>query len=81
VEQGKVRFHFGGRYKHLLEDISVADVVWICERLNRLTDRQFRDAFRAGGFEASVAERYIARIKARVAEGLALAPGSPDALQ
>ena len=52
--------------------VTVADVVWICQRLGRLTDRQWRDAFRAGGFEPSVAGRYIARIKARVAEGLAL---------
>ena len=40
--------------------------------LNRVTDRQWRDAFRAGGFEASLARRYVARIKARAAEGLAM---------
>ena len=72
VVDGKVRFHYAGRYKGLLEDITVEDVVWICERLNKLTDRQWRDAFRAGGFEPSIGDRFIARIKARVAEGLAL---------
>ena len=72
VVDGKVRFHFGGRYKGLLDPVTVADVVWICERLTRLSDRQWRDAFRAGGYEPSIADRYIARIKARVAEGLAL---------
>ena len=55
-----------------IDGITVADVHWICERVNRLTDRQWRDAFRAGGFEPSVAARFIARIKARAAEGLAL---------
>jgi hypothetical protein len=51
---GVQQFHFGGRYKKLLDSITVADVAWICERLNRVTDRQWRDAFRAGGFEASL---------------------------
>ncbi len=72
VVDGMVRFHYGGRYKKLLHGITVADVHGICERVNRLTDRQWRDAFRAGGFEPSVAARFIARIKARAAEGLAL---------
>ena len=72
VVDGKVKFHFGGRYKKLLDNITVADVAWICERLNRMTDRQWRDAFRAGGLEASLATRYVARIKARAAEGLAM---------
>ena len=74
VVNGKVRFHFASRYKKLLADITVEDVRWVCERLNRLTERQWQDAFRAGGFEPTVAARFIARIKARVAEGLALEP-------
>ncbi len=72
VVEGRVRFHFGGRYKKLLDAITVEDVVWICERINRLTDRQWRDAFRAGGYEDTLADRFIKRIKARTAEGLAL---------
>lgn len=73
VIDGKVQFHFGGRYKGLLTDITIDDLRWICERLTRITDRQWRDAFRAGAIEQSVANRFIARIKARAAEGLALA--------
>ena len=49
-----------------------ADVRWICERLQKLTDQQWRDAFRAAAYEPSVADRYIAKLKARVQEGLAL---------
>ncbi len=75
VVDGRVRFHFGGRYKKLLGGITVEDVVWICERLDRLTPRQWRDAFRAGGFEDRLADRFIRRIKGRIAEGLALKPG------
>ena len=72
VVDGRVRFHFGGQYGSRLKNTTVADVRWICERLSRLTDRQWRDAFRAGAYETSIADRYIAKIKARIAEGLAL---------
>jgi hypothetical protein len=75
VTGGKVRFYFGGQYKSRLDDIKVADVHWICERLSRLTDQQWRDAFRAAAYESTIAERHIARLPARVAEGLALREG------
>ena len=76
VVDGKVRFHYGGRYKSLLKNITVADVRWICDRLGRLTDQQWRDAFRAAAYEPTVAERYITKIKSRIAEGLALGGAS-----
>jgi hypothetical protein len=75
VTNGRVSFYFGGQYKSRLDDIKVADVHWICERLARLTDQQWRDAFRAAAYESTIAERYITRLKARVAEGLALREG------
>jgi hypothetical protein len=72
VTNGRVVFHFGGLQRKLLDHIRVEDVLWICERLERLTDRQWQDAFRAGGYEPTLAQRYITRLKARVREGLAL---------
>jgi hypothetical protein len=72
VEKGKVRFDYRGRHKALFENITPADVRWLCERLNRLTDGQWQDAFRAGGFGERAAERFIRRMKQKIAEGLAL---------
>jgi len=73
VVNGKVQFHYGGQFKSTLRDVvTVEDVRWLCERLGRLTDRQWHDAFRAAGYELSVSDRYISRFKARIAEGLAL---------
>ena len=72
VEGGRVRFEYRGRHKALFENIRPADVRWVCERLNRLTDRQWRDAFRAGGMEGQMAERFIRRTKQKIGEGLAL---------
>ena len=52
-----------------------ADIVWVCGLLNRLTDDQWRDAFRAGGYTAEQTDRYVRKIKAKVAQGLALTAG------
>jgi len=72
VDHGFVRFAFNGRHKELLEHISVDDVRWICRRLGTLTDRQWRDAFHAGGFDGEETRRYVARIRQKIDEGLAL---------
>src|SRR5262249_53891455 len=69
-----VRFEWRGRHGVLLEHITPADVKWICSKLQALTDTQWQDAFRAGGYAPEPADRYIRRFKQKIAEGLAL-PG------
>jgi hypothetical protein len=49
-----------------------ADVQWICRRLQHLSDQQWQDAFRAGGYAPELADRFIRRFKQKIAEGLAL---------
>lgn len=72
VEDGRVEFGFRGRHQDLLEAITVDDVRWMCERVLKLTDRQWRDAFAAGGYTPEITARYVARIKQKAEEGLAL---------
>jgi hypothetical protein len=72
VENGRVRFAYRGRHQQLLRNITPADVVWMCERLRRLTDEQWRDAFRAGGYDEPTTARYIRVFERKIAEGLAL---------
>jgi hypothetical protein len=72
VDGSRVEFEGGGRHEGLFADISVADVRWVCERLDTLTDRQWQDAFRAGGYEPGVAGRFIRALKRKIAAGLAL---------
>ncbi|HEY2432277.1 MAG TPA: hypothetical protein VGI12_06350 [Vicinamibacterales bacterium] len=67
-----VRFDWHGRHGVLLERITPEDVHWISARLQRLTDRQWQDAFRAGGYAAPVAARFIRRFKQKIEEGLAV---------
>jgi hypothetical protein len=73
VVNGRVTFDWRGRHDALLAEITPADVRWICGRLQRLRDAQWRDAFRAGGYPPGDAERFIRRLKQKIAEGLALA--------
>lgn len=72
VENGIVQFEYRGLNGQLLKNITPADVRWICTRLAKLTDAQWSDAFRAGGYATPTAQRYIRRMKLRIAEGLAL---------
>lgn len=70
VRNGRVRFHYSGRHASLLDDITTGDVRWICERLDALSDRQLRDAFRAAGYPDAMAARFIRRLEQKIAEGL-----------
>lgn len=72
VENGYVRFEYSGRHKSLFERITPADVRWICRRLQALSDRQMRDAFRAAGYPEVIVTRYVRRLEQKIAEGLAL---------
>jgi hypothetical protein len=76
VVDGRVELDYGGRHGALFADIGVEDVRWICERLDALTDRQWADAFRAGGYEPVTAGRFIRKLKLKVQEGLTLPDGA-----
>lgn len=77
VKGDRVEFDDTGfRNRHLYRDVKVADVRWICERLNRLTPAQWKDAFRAANYPDDVSDRFIRKIKEKVAYGLSLPAGS-----
>lgn len=72
VVAGRVKFDYRGLHTALFKNITVEDVHWICRRLTTLTDAQWADAFRAGGYPEPTARRYLRRLKQKIAEGLAL---------
>ena len=72
VANGKVRLEYHGRHKALFENITPADVRWVCDALAALSDQQLQDAFRAGGYPKSLADRFIRRLEQKIAEGRAL---------
>ena len=72
VTKGYVRFDWRGRHGVLLDRITPDDVHWIAQRLQRLSDAQWQDAFRAGGYAPELANRFIRRFKQKIEEGLAV---------
>lgn len=71
-EDGTVRFNYSGLHKELFRNLRPADVRWTAERLSRLSERQWEDAFRAAEYEPDLAQRFIRRMKEKIAEGMAL---------
>ena len=74
VGDGKVEFWYDGRHKELLTMIEPADVQWAAARMERLTERQWRDAFRAGNYADAETDRYLRRIRQKIADAKALRP-------
>ena len=72
VDGTRVEFDYDGMDPDLFRDITVADVKWICGLFARLTDRQWDDAFRAAEYGTETRERFIRKIRQKVAEGAAL---------
>jgi hypothetical protein len=47
--------------------------VWTCKLMARISDQQWRDAFRAAGYQDAEQRRYITKLKSKIQEGVALA--------
>jgi hypothetical protein len=73
MKDGFVLFNYHGWHQELLKRISPDDVVWASELLGQLSNQQWGDAFRAGGFQPAVADRFIGRLHQKIADGRRLA--------
>ena len=74
VDGERVRFHYRGIHGSLVDTVTTGDVVWTCRLMARISDAQWRDAFDAGGYAPDIRDRFVAKVKSKIAEGLALAP-------
>ena len=72
IEGGFLRFGIKGRFPGRFEHLRPEDARWIGQRLRRLTPGQWRDAFRAGGYDEATGERYIRAIGRRIEAALAV---------
>jgi hypothetical protein len=72
VDGDKVTFDYRGVNQSLIDRVKVPDVIWACELLARISDGQWQAAFKAGAFPQPTTDRYITKIKAKIAQGLAL---------
>jgi|SoiMethySBSTD1v2_1073268.scaffolds.fasta_scaffold255948_1 hypothetical protein len=73
VDGQQVRFHYKGIHQKVVDTITVEHVVWASRLMSRVSDEQWRDAFRAGGFTPGEQQRYVEKLKSKIREGMALA--------
>jgi hypothetical protein len=76
VDGDDVDFDYRGLNQALVDRVTAPDVIWACALLNRMPDRHWQAAFKAGGYPQDHADRYIRKIKEKIAQGLALLPSS-----
>jgi hypothetical protein len=69
VKDGFVQFNYHGWHQELFKSITPEDVGWASELLGQLSDRQWADAFRSGGYPPAIANRFIGRLHQKIAEG------------
>jgi hypothetical protein len=73
VRDGFVEFNYRGYHQELVRRrITPEDVAWAAALMNRLTDEQWLEAFRAGGYTPGQAAPFISTLQGRIAEGLRL---------
>jgi len=72
VEGQRVTFDYRGIHNGLVDTLTVADVVWTCKLMARVSDRQWREAFRAAGYTDPEQQRFVKKLKSKIDEGLAL---------
>jgi len=72
IGENEVDFDFATIYGSVVNRVRPSDVRWTAALLNRLSDKQWDDAFRAADYSPDVRARFIRKIKAKIAEGLAV---------
>jgi hypothetical protein len=71
ISGNRIEFDQENLRAELFEQITPADLRWIGERLSRLSDQQWRDAFRAAAYDDDVlVSRFIARMKQKINQAL-----------
>jgi hypothetical protein len=78
VEGQRVDFDYRGIHGGLVDTLTVGDVVWTCRLMARISDRQWDDAFRAAGYAEPARQRFVAKLKSKIDEGLALSARSSE---
>jgi hypothetical protein len=75
-----VTFEYRGYHEELIRHrITPEDVRWAGELIGQITHRQWREAFRAGGFHEETARRFIARLQLKVTVARNFEP-APEAI-
>jgi len=67
VTRNRVQFAYTGFYERYVRNrISPEDVIWTSRLLGSLTEKQFHDAFQAGGYDHETASRFIETLQEKI---------------
>jgi hypothetical protein len=72
IDGDRITFDYKGINTRLVDTVTVQDVVWACRLMSRLSAQQWDDAFRAAAYEPVERQRFIAKLKSKINQGLAL---------
>jgi len=61
-----IDFNYGGKNQKLFEGLTVADARWLSNLLQKLSDDQIRDAFRAANYSPEEVDQLTSAFKARI---------------
>lgn len=67
-----VRFAFRGRHQEILRHVPIVHLQWMCQRVLDIPDREWQQAFGAANYDKQATARYVARLRGKAQEGLAL---------
>ncbi len=68
VNGGVIDFKYSGKNKKLFDNLTVADAQWLSKLLNRLSDAQIKDAFRAANYQGEEMDMIVTGFKDRIHE-------------
>ena len=68
VNGGVIDFKYSGKNKKLFDNLTVADAQWLGKLLNRLSDTQLKDAFRAANYSDEETALLASAFKERINE-------------
>jgi hypothetical protein len=66
VDNGIVQFDYHGRHQELFRQVTPEHVRWMAQRVSKLSDRQWREAFTAGGYAPGTIDMYLEAIHKRL---------------
>jgi hypothetical protein len=72
VDAENVDFDYRGIDPALLDVVTTADLRWTCDLLDGLSEQQWRDAFRAGGYTPEESSRYRRKIQDNISHARTL---------
>ncbi len=68
VKRGEIELAYKGKNRKLFTGFTISDGRWLLNRLNRLSDAQIRDAFRAANYSPADVEAFTRAVRNKIRE-------------